>query len=170
VVIDDVPGRPKIDVATARGRIETRDGGVAGLLGPADRLEVRWAAGAVDEPAAPTGTVEGLLLWDAEPAGDHVKARLTFRKPGGTSTIRLGLTPGLVLRAGGFSGLVDATWEGTDEHPEWVVSVDPPLPDGATIQLEFWRPAPDETAAGRSGSGGRPSGRGGSRPARGSSR
>ena len=35
------------------------------------------------------------------------------------------------------SGLVDATWEGTDEAPEWVASVDPPLPDGATIRARI---------------------------------
>src|SRR6185437_4844244 len=91
--------------------------------------------------------VEGLLLWDAVAAGDHVRARLTYRKTGGSSTIRLGLAPGLVLRAGNIPGLVDASWEGTADLPEWVASFDPPLPDGGTIPLEFWRPAVDAAAA-----------------------
>ncbi len=149
VVVEDIlPDRPHIEVPSARGRMERRDGavGVAGLLGPANRLEVRWSARA--EPGLPeTGeAVEGLLLWDAEPAGDHVQARLTYRRSGGTSTIRLGLDPGMVLRAGSLDGRVDANWQGTDERPEWVASVDPPLADGATIELEFWRPAPGAAA------------------------
>src|SRR5207249_3092177 len=127
----DVPGRPKVEVVSARGRVEPGEGsagaGVAGLLGPADRLEVRWSSGVAPEAAVNAGMVEGLLLWDAEPAGDHVRARLTYRQTGGTSTLRLGLSPGLVLRAGALAGLVDATWQGTDERPEWVASIDPPL-------------------------------------------
>ena len=102
-------------------------------------------------PSSPRreGPWTALLLWDAEPAGDHVQARFTYRRPGGTSTIRLGLEPGMVLRTGSIDGLVDATWQGTDERPEWVASVDPPLADGATIQLEFWRPAPSAAAENR---------------------
>ncbi len=144
VVVDDLPGRANIEVPSARGRIAPRVGvgGVAGLLGPADRLEVRWSATADPGPVETAGAVEGLLLWDALPAGDHVQARLTYQKSGGTSTIRLGLDPGLIVRAGSLPGLVDATWQGSDEHPEWVASIDPPLADGATIQLEFWRQVP----------------------------
>lgn len=145
VVIEDAPDRKEVEVISARGRFEPRapgeGGGVAGQLGPADRLEVRWSSGVEAAPGSPQGTVEGLLLWDAEPAGDRVRARLTFRKPGGTSAIRLKLEPGLVPRPGAIAGLVDATWRGTDDHPEWVACVDPPLPDGATIPIEFWRPA-----------------------------
>ena len=152
VSVEDATGRPMVEVTCARGRIESRAGGVEGLLGPVDRLDVRWSSGVETEPAAATGTVEGLLLWDAEPAGDHVRARLTCRKAGGTSTLRLALSPGLVLRAGTFNGLVDTSWKGTVERPEWVAAFDPPLPDGATIPLEFWRPAvvADAPGSGRS--------------------
>jgi hypothetical protein len=123
---------------------------VEGLLGPADRLEVRWSAGAATHPAQPAGSVEGVLLWDAQPAGDHILARLTYRNPGGTSTVRLGLAPGMVLRTNGLPGLVDTGWQGTDERPEWVASFDPPLPDGAAIPIEFWRPVPPAEPPGRS--------------------
>ncbi len=146
VVVEDIlPDRPHDRASpAARGRTGPREeaAGVAGLLGPVERLEVRWSAQAEPGPAETSGIVEGHLLWDAEPAGDHIEARLTYRGTGGTPTIRLGLEPGMVLRTGSLDGLVDATWQGSDERPEWVASVDPPLADGATIQLEFWRPAP----------------------------
>jgi hypothetical protein len=144
VAVEDIlPDRPHIEVSSARGRIDPPDegAGVTGLLGPTSRLEVRWSARADRGPPESAGAVEGLLLWDAEPAGDHVQARLTYRGTGGTSTIRLGVEPGVVLRAGNVAGLVDVAWQGSEERPEWVGSVDPPLADGATIQLEFWRPA-----------------------------
>jgi hypothetical protein len=152
VIVEDLlPDRPHITVPSARGRIAQREGavGVAGLLGPVDHLDVCWSARAEPGPPETNGAVEALLLWDAEAAGDHVKARLTYRRTGGTSTIRLGLDPGMVLRAGSLDGGVDATWQGTDEHPEWVARVDPPLADGAAIELEFWRAAPSTAADAR---------------------
>ena len=190
VVVEDIlPDRPHIEVPSARGRIGPRDEavGVAGLLGPADRLEVRWSARAEPGPADTAGAVEGLLLWDAEPAGDHVQARLTYRGTGGTSTIRLGLDPGMVLRAGSLDGLVDATWQGSDERPEWVASVDPPAaPMGPRSSSNSGGPPrarrrgharcrgsshwESNATAEHSASAGRPDGRDGSPPAPGSIR
>ena len=88
----------------------------------------------------PRGTAEGLILWDAEPAGDHVRVRMTYRNPEGTPSVRLAVEPGVILRDAAIPGVVDLRREGTAERPEWVASVDPPLPDGTTIGLEFWRP------------------------------
>ena len=81
-------------------------------------------------------------------AGDRVRARLTYRNPEGTPRIRLGMSPGLVVRSCTIPGRVDASWRGSADQPEWVASVEPPLPDGTTIQLEFWRPASFATDTG----------------------
>ena len=43
-------------------------------------------------------------------------------------------------------GVVDTTSEGIPDRPEWVARVDPPLPDGATVALELWRPLGDAPA------------------------
>jgi hypothetical protein len=146
VEVEREPGGPAglIEIPSARGTIASSAEGAEGLLGPADRLEVRWPA---RQPGAAiaSGTVEGLLIWDAEPAGDRVRAHLTLRKPGGTSVLRLGLEPGLVVRSHSIPGLIDATVQGTAEHPEWVARIDPPLPEGTTVGLEFWRSAPDRS-------------------------
>ncbi len=124
----------------ARGRVEPRAAGVEAGLGPADRLDVRWVAAGEDQAPAPSGAVDGLILWDAGPAGDRVRARLTYRNPAGTSAIRIGLGPGVVVRPVAVPGLMDAVVQGPADRPEWLASVDPPLPDGTTIALEFWRP------------------------------
>jgi hypothetical protein len=140
LVVADSPEGRRIELPGARGRVEPRGTGAEATLGPVDRLDVRWIAGAGDQPTTPVGAVDSLFLWDAEPAGDHVRARLTYRNPAGTSSIRIGLEPGLVIRPGPIPGQMDAVFLGTPDHPEWVARVDPPLPDGTTIALEFWRP------------------------------
>ena len=138
-------GASAIEVPSARGTGTTAASRVEGGLGPADRLDVRWLSRKQSGtgPAVASGTVEGLLLWDAEPAGDRLRARLTCRKPGGTSVLRLGLEPGLVLRSVAIPGLIDSGRQGTAEAPEWVAHVDPPLPSGGTVVLEFWRGLPE---------------------------
>jgi hypothetical protein len=151
VTVEDLlPGRSKVDVPTARGPIAARPGGagITGLLGPADRIEVRWFDRSEPGPglAARAGGFESLLLWDARPAGDHVLARLTCMGNNSTPAIRLGLDRGVIVRAGDLAGLVDSHWQGSDDRREWVASFDPPLSAGATVALEFWRPAaPGET-------------------------
>ncbi|WP_337174201.1 hypothetical protein [Paludisphaera sp.] len=136
----------------ARGRVvATGDRPIEALLGPVDRLSVCWSA---PGPAAtePSATVESLMLWDLDPAGERVRARLTYRPRRRTSTIAIGLEPGLVPRAVDIPGLVDTTWGGTPENPEWIAHVDPPLPERATISLDFWRPLDRVAPAGEPGS------------------
>lgn len=142
--VDDHPSGLRAEVPCARGLDVRRDGhdGREGQLGPSDRLEARWPPAGGAKAVAPAGAVEGLYLWDVSPAGDRVRARLTYRNPGGTSLLRVGLGPGTVVREAKIPGTVDATREGTAEHPEWVARVDPPLPDGSTIMLDVWRPRP----------------------------
>ncbi|WP_406695457.1 hypothetical protein V5E97_30995 [Singulisphaera sp. Ch08] len=141
VEIGPGPAGRRIEVPNARGALAARAGGSAGNLGPVDHLEVRWVSS--NEPRiAATGSVEGLLLWDAEPAGDRVRARLTYRRPEGTSVIRLRLDPGLVVRSIAIPGQADAGLIASEQGVEWVAHINPPLPDGASIRLEFWRPHP----------------------------
>ncbi|MDR3636567.1 MAG: hypothetical protein P4L84_22385 [Isosphaeraceae bacterium] len=132
---------PPAEIPSARGRLETRGAGAEGLLGPADRLELHWPSPPGVEKAVPATTVEGLLLWDAEPAGDRVRARLTVRDPAGTSALRVRTEPGVSVRPAGIPGRVDVGWQGTASEPEWVASIEPPLPDGTTVVLELWRPS-----------------------------
>jgi len=93
---------------------------------------VRRATAAVRETQAPKGAAEGLMLWDAEPSGDRIRARVSYRNTGGLSRVRLGLEPGLVVLSTSIPGLVDTSLQGTKDHPEWVAHIDPPLVDGAT--------------------------------------
>ncbi|WP_074315495.1 hypothetical protein [Singulisphaera sp. GP187] len=136
------PAGRRIEVPNARGALTPWASGSAGALGPVDRLEVRWVSNNEQERIPAVGSVEGLLLWDAEPAGDRLRARLTYRKPEGTSVIRLRLDPGLVVRSLAIPGQADASLQSTEKGVEWVAHINPPLPDGAAIRLEFWRPHP----------------------------
>jgi len=138
----EVGGHPsglRAEVPCARGRVRERGGKVTGRLGPVDHLDVRWSPPGGAESLPPAGSVEGLYLWDATPAGDRVRARLTYRNPEGTPVVRVALGPGVVVRDGRVPGGADVTLEGTAERPEWVARFDPPLPDGATVSLDVWR-------------------------------
>ena len=151
LALEQPEGSPPVQHLTARGRVVAVEGRpIEALVGPVDRLSVCWAA---PEPAAnqPSATVEGLMLWDLDPAGERVRARLTYRTRRRTSTIAVGLEPGLVPRSVQIPGLVDASWGGTAQNPEWIAHVDPPLPDRSTIVLDFWRPLGRGAAAGEPG-------------------
>ncbi len=139
-----VGGTSRVQMPGAFGPLEIGPEGVAGRLGPAATIEVRWLH---DEDTGPVaeGTVEGLFLWDLEPAGDRVRARLTYRNPEGTSRLRLQLEPGLVVRSASFAGWSEARWSGTERQPVWEAPLSPPLADGGTVVLEFWRPAGSTT-------------------------
>ena len=128
-----------VDVPNARGDIDAKgDQGISAHLGPVDHLEVRWSSGTSgvggSGPERTAGRVEALMLWDALAAGDRLRARLTYFRAGGTPMIRLAVAPGLALRPITIPGLVDATWQGTDDRPLWEARLDPPLADGASIE------------------------------------
>jgi hypothetical protein len=125
---------------SARGRIEAAHEGFKGLLGPADALEIVRKSNGASVRAPSHCTVDSLILWDAEPAGDGLRARLTFHDPGGTSSIRVALGPGVLVRSARVPGLIDASQRSSAERSEWVAHVDPPLPDGARLELDLWRP------------------------------
>ena len=132
------------------GGLEDRAGnlGPAGWLGPAAQIEVRWVPPGGEESLPSAGAVESLYLWDTTPAGDLVRARFTYRDPGGTGLVRFALGANVLVRDFTIPGAVDVSREGTIDHPEWVARISPPLADGATIAVEVFRSlsaAPDES-------------------------
>jgi hypothetical protein len=132
---------PAVASPSARGRLRREGDRIEGLLGPVDRLVVHWPVRGGAGRFAPSTSVEGLFLWDAEPAGDRVRALLTYRNPQGIGVIRLGLEPGVAVRTVSIPGIVEVDRRGTAGALEWVATIDPPLRDGATVQLEFWKPS-----------------------------
>ena len=85
--------------------------------------------------------MDALYLWDVTTSGDRLRARLTFKNPGGTARVRLFLEPGVIVRDSTIPGSVDVIREQTAEHHEWIARIDPPLPDSATIALDLFRRA-----------------------------
>jgi hypothetical protein len=155
--------RPRDGVAqgtlVARGLIEHKaDGTLSGRLGPADRIVIRWSKPGPPAPPRKVGSVEGMALWDVNPAGDRLRARLTYHMPRELSTIRLSHDPGLILRSVQAPGRSEVFFEDSQDG-QWILSIDPPLPPGATLAIDCWRPwdaAPGDagsppTTPGRSG-------------------
>ena len=130
-----------VEIPGASGALEVRAGGIEGGLGPQDVLEVRWFP--EDRSSSPglRGPVDATFLWDARPAGDLIRVRLAHGDPDGTSTIRLGLEPGLIVRRYSIPDVVGIRLEGTAGRPEWVARVDPPWPRDVPIEVDLWRPA-----------------------------
>ncbi len=130
-------------VARARGQVATPEGddGPAGHLGPVDRLDVHWIPAVAKPAQAVSGTVDALALWDTALAGDRVRARLTYRNPGGTPVVRILLDASAVVREAVLPGFADVSLMSTVRGREWVARFDPPLAEGATIALDVWRPA-----------------------------
>jgi hypothetical protein len=134
----------------ARGRTERgADGSVSGWLGPVARIEVRWPHREAFLAARSLGPVEGLILWDIKPAGDRLRARLTFHQPQELSTLRLAHQPGLVLRKASASDAIAIFCGENAGQDEWTVHIDPPLKAGEVIELDCWMPM----GAGRSAAG-----------------
>ncbi|HKI17761.1 MAG TPA: hypothetical protein VKA15_07760, partial [Isosphaeraceae bacterium] len=126
---------------TARGGTELQsDRTLVGRLGPADRIEVRWSKPVPAQVESTSATVEGLILWDINPAGDRVRARFTYNQSDELSAVRLAHEPGLILRSTQVPGSADAFWEENANRDEWTLRIDPPLPAGSTIALDCWRP------------------------------
>lgn len=128
----------------ARGEVVHVGDRLEGRLGPVNRFEIRHVDEAANQRQGLKGAAEGLILWDAEPSGDRLRARITYRNTAGLTKIRLALDPGLVVLSATVPGLVDTSWQGAKDHPEWVAQVDPAIADGSMIELVLWRPA--ETA------------------------
>ena len=139
-ITGQVPGR-RIEVDASVGAIERETDHIVTRLGPLSSIGLRLVE--IDrDPEGKIGTVDGLLLWNVEPAGDRIEARLSFRSAEPRTEIRLALEPGLEVRSASFPGWSDAAWKGTAEHPVWVAPATPPLPDGSVVSINLWRPAP----------------------------
>ena len=124
----------------ARGLIELKpDRTLSGRLGPADRIVIRWSKPGPAGALRTVGSVEGLALWDVNPAGDRLRARLTYHQPREISTIRLSHEPGLILRSVQAPGRSEVFFEDSQDG-QWILSIDPPLPPGATLTIDCWRP------------------------------
>lgn len=150
VAVGPTSGGLRGEVIAPRGLMVAGPAGVGGALGPVERLEVRWPdpgqARAADEAGGP---VDAALLWDATPAGDRLRARLTFHNPSGTATVRLAMEPGFAVHSARAPGLIEARMRGPAERPEWVARFEPPLGDGEFLSLDCWRPTEGEPADAR---------------------
>ncbi len=129
-------------VAVTRGRMgTTANGTLDGRLGPCNRLIVRWTPARPVRPEIEPGAVGALMLWDVTPAGDRVRARLTYHRADDITSVRLAHDPGVILRSARVAGVSRVLCELEPGKDEWVVSFDPPLPPSATIVVEYWKPA-----------------------------
>ncbi|MGP0062350.1 MAG: hypothetical protein ACLQGP_01945 [Isosphaeraceae bacterium] len=124
----------------ARSLVELKPNqSLSGRLGPADRIVIRWPGPDTPGSSRPSGSVEGLALWDVNPAGDRLRARLTYQVSRDISTIRLSHDPGLILRSVQAPGRSEVFFEDSLDG-QWIFSIDPPLPPGATLAIDCWRP------------------------------
>ena len=123
-----------------RGHVEHRsDGSISALLGPAERIIIRWSRPDATRSTRTMGSVDGLVLWDVNPAGDRLRARLTYQMPREISTIRLSHDPGLIIRSVSAPEGSEVFFDDSQDG-QWVLSIDPPLPPGATLAIDCWRP------------------------------
>ena len=79
LIVDGPASSAAPRLLNARGNLKIGpDSAVTGELGPADKVEIQW--GKPDAGTPVTGlTVDGVILWDIEPAGDRIQARFTYR-------------------------------------------------------------------------------------------
>lgn len=147
IVAPPADGVPQ-GVAVTRGRMERRpDGSLDGRLGPCDRIVVRWTRDGRDAVPREVGPVEGLILWDVTPAGDRVRAHLTYHRDEEIASVRLAHDPGVVLRSVSAPGRDRVYCEEDSESGEWLLSFDPPLPSVARISLDCWQPTAEAAQA-----------------------
>ncbi|MBX6311818.1 MAG: hypothetical protein IRY99_02690 [Isosphaeraceae bacterium] len=153
-VLSEEKARPKgrgIECPTALGRVEAHGDTLEARLGRSDRLELRWIAENSHPESTPRGEARGVLLWEALPAGDRVRARFTFRDPKGTALARFALGKGWVVRSAIAPGLIDTASRSTQASTQWSARFEPPLTSNDLLELELWRPAVLPPKAGPSG-------------------
>lgn len=117
------------------------DGSMTAELGPVDRLELRWDPAGRGALASEPGSVEGSMVWRADPAGDGLEARLRLRGGAGIDTVRLMLDAGVVLRLAAIEvGTIETSVGPTVDGETFLTArFDPPLADGSLLRLELWR-------------------------------
>lgn len=120
-------------------------------LGPSDRLTLASRSASAVSRSGLSGSADLLMVWDAEPAGDRVHARVTLRG-GARSECRLILEAGLRPRKLSAPGLLEYELIPSESGEATLTArFDPPLPEGAALTLDLWRspaslPAPDDPA------------------------
>ena len=144
LVLVDAPEAGKVAPAIdAVGGTRIRsDGSEVGRLGPAEKVDVRWADSRAGlEQKQGVLSVEGLVLWDINPAGDRVRTRLVYQSPRELGSLRLSHPGGLILRGARVLGSAGYVWCENAAKEEWVLHVDPPLEAGGTIEIDSWMPS-----------------------------
>ena len=140
LIVEGAKGSSTPRLLNARGSLKVGPGpAITAELGPTDHVEIQWGTQDNSGPAEGV-SVEGVMLWDIEPAGDRIQARLTYRGDRRTSTIRLKMDPGLIVKSARIPGMINSAWSGASDQPVWTARLDPPLADGAMIELDLWRP------------------------------
>jgi hypothetical protein len=136
-----------LEAVSCRGTtILLADGRTAGLLGPVEQLDVTWRETLIARLDRSSPSVDGLLLWDIEPAGDRIRARFSYHGVRRLTKVRFKIDPALVPRSIQCPGFVDVRREQKGSETFWSIHIDPPLANHATIGLEFWRPAVSDRA------------------------
>ena len=129
-------------VLKARGKVTAGGGSsLAADLGPVDHVEIRWGVADDVGPLVAGSSIESVMLWDIEPAGDRIRGRFTYRGSRQLSTLSFEMDPELMTRTAEIPGLIDSSWGGTAERPIWTARMDPPLQEGSVLILDLWRPA-----------------------------
>jgi hypothetical protein len=152
IVVEKGSHDAPIELSSARGRARREGAELNALLGPTPLIQIRRSAGLADRDNAAGTTVEGALVWDAAPAGDRLRAKLTLHHQGGTSLVRMALDPTAVVRHVGVGGLVEARREGD----VWQARIEPPLPDGGSFVVDLWRPLVQTSSGSSDAADGRP--------------
>ena len=149
LIVAPASGSMPQGVPETRGRMERQpDGSLDGRLGPSDRIVIRWPPAGQDREvdARPSGSVEGLILWDVTPAGDRVRARLTCHREDAIASVRVAHKRGVVLRSARVSGGGRVYVADDPGETRWTFSFDPPMPATGTLSLDCWQTASESSA------------------------
>jgi hypothetical protein len=132
-------GDDRPELTGARGALRSGPEGQSVGLGPGERLQARWSPAGGGRTEAPRIMAEGLLLWDAGPAGDGVHARFTYRTTRSISEIRVRVGSGVIVRSAQVPNLVDTRFQEGSPGKTWIAHVDPPLSGAISFQLDLWQ-------------------------------
>ena len=143
VVVDPPAGGEQAPVLAASGGTQLQADGTASWPAWSCGSELSFAG--IEARRQGTGKrrrrVEGLILWDINPAGDRIRTQADLSITGRASVLAA-LASGRV-----DSSLCPSAWfcrvssgARTPGKDEWTLHVDPPLEAGETIELDCWMP------------------------------
>jgi hypothetical protein len=139
VVEPGADGQQDAELMAAGGTEQKSDKSLAGNLGPADRIIVRWKGTALAQQRL-RGSVDGLMLWDILPAGDRLRARFTWNQPAGVATLRVAHQPGLILRSARLDGSGEVFCEEIAGNREWLFYVNRGARHTTILEIDCWMP------------------------------